>query len=108
MSITGSHIIVLVTVPENADCNKLASTLVREELAACVNILPLENSIFFWEGKVQSEREKLLMIKTKIEKFNKLVTRIKELHPYTVPEIIGVPIIVGNREYLKWVEDVVS
>lgn len=104
----GSYLTIFVTIPENFNYEELVTALVREGLAACVNVVPVEKSIFKWKGRIESEAEKLLIIKSKLEVFDKLVKRIKELHPYTVPEIIGVPIIVGNREYLEWLEEVVG
>ena len=101
-------IVVLITFPSQEDAQKIAAVLVDEQLAACVNLLPGVRSLFMWEGIRQEATEVLAMAKTSVERFESLVARVKSLHPYTVPEIIGLPIVEGNAAYLKWVADVVS
>ena len=81
----------------------IARALVEEGLSACVNIAPEVTSVFRWEGNLEREREALLIIKTQSEKMDQIVERIKGLHSYEVPEIIALPIIGGNEEYLNWV-----
>ncbi|MCX6678099.1 MAG: divalent-cation tolerance protein CutA [Methanothrix sp.] len=84
------------------EAEPLASALVEERLAACVNISPVR-SCYFWEGKLNCDEEVLLIIKTKKSQFEPLQKRILELHSYAVPEIIALPIIEGHQPYLDWV-----
>ena len=97
------YIVVYVTAPNIETAHKIAETLVEKRLAACVNIIPKINSIYWWEGKIERDEEVLLIIKSRREIFEKLSMAIKEIHPYNVPEIIALPIIKGNKEYLEWI-----
>jgi periplasmic divalent cation tolerance protein len=100
----GDHIIVLVTATSQEEAARIGTSLVDEHLAACVNILPEVRSLFFWEGKTRDEREALLIVKSGLPLMDRLVARVKELHSYTVPEIIALPIVAGSREYLDWMQ----
>ena len=82
--------------------SRIANALVEEKLAACVNRLSRMTSTYRWEGKVQSETEALLLIKTTQRLLDPLSKRIKELHPYEVPEVIALPIEGGSERYLAW------
>ena len=99
------YIIVLVTASSKEEANKIAQGLLEEKLAACVNILAGLESRFWWQGKIDSAQEVLLVIKTRKTLFNKLAKKVKSLHSYTVPEIIAIPIISGNKAYLDWIND---
>lgn len=92
--------VVLLTAPTK-DGRRLQQTLVKEHLAACVNLLPVA-SCYSWKGKVVNDREVLLLIKTRPALFARLKKRIQALHPYDVPEIIALPVRAGNTEYLQW------
>ncbi len=92
----------LCTVPEDK-AEDLAETLVREKLVACVNLLPVAKSIYFWEGKLEKHPEILLILKT--TKHEEAEHRIKELHPYSVPEILWFEVKSGNEDYLTWVSE---
>lgn len=96
------EIVVLITASSEEDAAKIARVLVDDRLAACVNILPGIRSIYFWDNKVQDERESLMICKTRQPLFEKIINRVKELHSYTVPEIIALPIAAGSAEYLGW------
>ena len=98
-------IVVLVTASSKEEANKIARGLLEEKLAACVNILAGLESRFWWQGKIDSAQEVLLVIKTRKTLFNKLAKKVKSLHSYTVPEIIALPIISGNKAYLDWIND---
>lgn len=100
-------IVVLVTVPNRSTATRLAQTLVKEKRAACVNIVPGLESHYIWEGKLERSRELLLIIKSTRRSYAALERRIKALHPYTVPEIIALPIQRGSAAYLKWLSDAV-
>jgi periplasmic divalent cation tolerance protein len=95
--------IVLCTVPDRETGEQIANALVTEQLAACVNIIPGITSVYRWEGAVQQEREVLLLIKTGQDSQEPLEQRIRELHPYELPEIIAVPIDTGQTDYIKWI-----
>ncbi len=97
--------VVFVTCSGKEEAEKISKTLVRKRLAACVNVVSTVKSFFWWEGKVDEAEEHLLIIKTGVEKMEKLIEKVKELHSYSVPEIISLPILEGNKEYLKWIED---
>lgn len=99
------YIVVLVTVPNQIKAKDIANHLILKKLAACVNIIPALYSFFWWEKKIDSAKELLLVIKTKKKLFPKLVKTVKSRHPYSVPEIIALPIICGNKEYLDWIDE---
>jgi periplasmic divalent cation tolerance protein len=99
------HIVVLVTVPTVSHAKKITNFLLKEKLVACVNIIPKVESFFWWEGKIDNAKELLLVIKTKKQLLNKLIKAVKSKHPYSVPEIIALPIIAGNKDYLEWIND---
>jgi periplasmic divalent cation tolerance protein len=97
-------IIVLITAGSEEEAHKIAKLLVNERKAACVNILPRVDSLFWWEGKIDSARESLLLVKTKASLFPEVVELVKKAHSYEVPEVIALPIIVGSEDYLKWLD----
>jgi periplasmic divalent cation tolerance protein len=98
-------IVVLVTCGSEEQATNIASSLVEERLAACVNIISPVRSIYRWEGKVWDEKEWLLIIKTQKTRFEALEKKVKSLHSYSVPEIIALPIVEGSASYLKWLEE---
>lgn len=101
-----SYMVVFVTVPNEDEAVKIAKTLVEEKLAGCVNILKDVRSIYSWQGKIEDDSELLMVIKTKTTLFKELEKRVKELHSYTVPEIIGIEINEGFKGYLDWLSEV--
>jgi periplasmic divalent cation tolerance protein len=96
-------IVVLCTCPDEAAAERIASALVGERLAACVNRVPGIASTYRWQGKVDRARECLLLIKTTSERFDALRERIVALHPYELPEVIAVDIALGHAPYLAWI-----
>lgn len=98
------HIVILVTASSKKEAQKIAAVLIKQKLAACVNLVGKVDSIFFWENKLQKAKEFLLVIKSTRAKFARIVKLIKSLHSYKVPEIIGLPIIVGDKPYLRWID----
>lgn len=101
--------VVLVTCANEREARRIARAVVEARLAACVNILPgAVESIYRWKGKVQSAREKLLIIKTSRARVAKLQAAVERLHSYDVPEFIALPIVAGARGYLDWLERSVS
>jgi periplasmic divalent cation tolerance protein len=101
-------IVVLVTCASEEEGLKIAQALVEERLAACINLLSPIRSIYRWEGKIWDEREWLLIIKTQKERFESIEKRVKSLHSYSVPEIIGLPIVEGSSSYLHWLEETIK
>ena len=101
-------LVVLCTCTEGAPATRLAQALVEEKLAACVNRLPGVISSFRWEGRVEEERETLLLIKSTEDRLEALTARITELHPYELPEVVAVPVLGGLDSYLDWLRDSVT
>lgn len=101
-------LVVLCSCPEGAPAARLAEALVAEGLAACVNRLPGMVSNFRWEGRLAQETETLLLLKTTQERLAALTARIRELHPYELPEVVAVPVLGGLEEYLDWIRASVS
>jgi periplasmic divalent cation tolerance protein len=97
------YVLVMTTLPADADASTFARTLVDARLAACVNLLGPMESIYRWEGRVDREQERQLLIKTSRDRLTALWDRVRELHPYDVPEFLVVPIVEGNAAYLRWV-----
>ncbi|MFN2577415.1 MAG: divalent-cation tolerance protein CutA [Pyrinomonadaceae bacterium] len=91
-----------MTAPSVEEATKIADTLVKTKLAACVQVLPEMQSIYSWEGEVQREREVLMLAKTTRAKFEGLESQVRALHSYETPEIIALPIVAGSEAYLKW------
>ncbi|MFZ0391689.1 MAG: divalent-cation tolerance protein CutA [Calditrichia bacterium] len=98
-------ILAFCTVPDLNTAEKIGEVLVEEKLAACCNIIPGLTSIYRWKEKVEKEPELLLIIKSVHSLLTSLEDRIKEMHPYEVPEIIAMPLMDGSNDYLKWVEE---
>jgi uncharacterized protein involved in tolerance to divalent cations/8-oxo-dGTP pyrophosphatase MutT (NUDIX family) len=101
-------IVVYVTAGSPAEGERIARALVEEQLAACVNRTAPIQSVYRWQGKVEESQEELLIIKTRRELFPALDRRIRELHSYAVPEIIALPVLEGNAEYLRWLREQVT
>ncbi len=99
------HILVLCTCPSQSEADAVATALLEERLAACVNRVPGIKSLYRWEGRVTHDDEILLLIKTTALRFEHLEQTIKKLHPHETPEIIAIPIIAGSAEYLRWIEE---
>jgi periplasmic divalent cation tolerance protein len=94
--------VCLVTTPSEEAAAKIARALVEESLAACVNIVPAVRSIYRWQGKIEDDAEALMVIKTRRARFPALEARVRELHSYTTPEIIALPLDAGSEPYLSW------
>jgi len=98
-------VIFYITTPAMAVAKRISCALVNEKLAACVSILPAVNSIFRWNGKVETAEENLLIGKTGANKIDAIKSRVAELHTYEVPEIIFTPIIDGYEPYINWINE---
>lgn len=102
---TMSHVVVLVTGPSAEEAERIGRALVEERLAACANLIPSISSTYWWKGKVEEASEALLVMKTRQDLLERLTARVRALHSYTVPEVIALPILGGNPDYLKWIDD---
>ena len=99
-----SFLLVLTTLPNHAQAEKLSRQILKERLAACVSSVKGVESFFWWQGKIDRAKEILLLVKTRASRFNRLRVFIEKHHPYSVPEILAVPIRKGNASYLKWLK----
>ena len=95
--------LIYITTANEREAKKIAEVLVREKLAACANIFPIE-SIYRWHGKIEKAKELVMIVKTKTKLVEKVIKRLKELHSYQVPCIISLPIEKGYKKYLKWID----
>src|ERR1700688_2805338 len=97
------YIIVLVTAKDKKEAEKISRGLLEAKLIACANIIEGVQSLFWWQGKIDSSNEVLLVLKTKKILFNKISTKVKSLHSYQTPEIIALPLVAGCKDYLDWI-----
>ncbi len=102
------YIVVLVTTKDVKEAKMIAQKLVGEKLVACANILKGIESVFWWDGKIDSSQEALLLLKSKKSCFKKIVKTVKGLHSYAVPEIIALPIAQGSKNYLEWINNCIG
>ena len=101
------YIIVLITTPSKEVGEQVANALLEKKLAACVNMLAPVNSLYTWEGATTHDEETLLVVKSRAELFQEhLVPVVQANHPYQVPEIIALPILMGSASYLAWIDEV--
>jgi periplasmic divalent cation tolerance protein len=99
------HIVIFVTTSNRKEAKRIAEGLLKNKLAACVNILDKIESFFWWQGKVDKAKEVLLIIKSRKEKLPRIIKLVKSIHSYQVPEIIAIPISGGYKPYLRWIDD---
>ncbi len=100
-------IVIFITTSTEEEARRLAALLLEQRKAACINIVPKVGSFFWWQGKVDSARESLLIIKTRASLLRQIIDLVKQVHSYKVPEIIAIPVIGGNEDYLEWINAVV-
>lgn len=100
-----NQLVVFCTCPDRKSAEDIATTLVQARLAACVNLVPDITSIYRWQDGVRQEPECLLLIKTTATRFEALRGRLRALHPYDIPEIVGLPISHGDPAYLQWLTE---
>jgi periplasmic divalent cation tolerance protein len=103
-----SEILVLTTTDSLDLAARIASALVEQKEAACVNIVPGIRSIYRWEGKICDDAELLLLIKSSADRFEAVRSRIRQFHTYEVPEVISLPIVGGDQSYLRWLNEQVK
>ena len=97
--------VALSTVGSAEEADRLARALVERRLAACVNVVPGVVSHYRWQGELQRDEERLLVIKTRAERIEALRDALRELHPYELPELVAFEISDGSPEYLKWLDE---
>ena len=101
------HIVLFITAADEEEARLISRVLLEQRKAACVNILPGASSVFWWQGKIDSAQESLLVVKTRATLITDIVQLVKQLHSNDVPEIIALPVIGGNKDYLEWIDEVV-
>ncbi len=99
-----SFIVIFITVPSIPVGKQVADALLEKKLAACVNIIPSIRSLYTWQGEKQDDEEALLVVKSRADLFSDgILPAVKAVHPYDVPEIIALPIMIGSQDYLDWI-----
>jgi periplasmic divalent cation tolerance protein len=98
------YLLVLTTVPDSEIGQIIAEKIIEERLAACVTLSAPSQSLYWWQEKITQEQERTLFIKTKKEAYPKLEAKIRQIHPFDVPEIIALPISAGDKDYLSWMD----
>ena len=102
------YIVVFITTNTAGEAQRIATLLLEQRQAACVNIIPEVDSRFWWEGELDSAQESLLVIKTRASRLPEIINLVKGVHSNTVPEIIALPIVGGNQDYLDWIDKEVA
>ena len=102
------RVVVLSTVGTDGDAVRIARALVERRLAACVNVVPGVRSVYRWKGRVEEDEERLLVIKTRRDRFEALREALVSLHPYELPEAIVLPVEAGHAPYLAWLDESVG
>lgn len=98
-------VIVLTTLPTKVETADFAKALIDDRLAACVSVHPEIKSFYMWESQIMEESEQQILIKTTANRIEELQSRVLDLHPYKVPELLVIPIIDGSESYLKWIKE---
>ena len=98
-------VVILITTSIDEEAERIANKLLTQRKAACVNIIPKVRSLFWWKGELDSADEAVLIVKTKASLVDQIVSLVREAHSYEVPEVIALPLIGGNRDYLNWMSD---
>ena len=97
-------VVIFITTTTAEEARRISEVLLNERKAACVNIVPTVSSFFWWQDKIESANENLLIVKTKAPLLNEVVKLVIENHSYEVPQVIALPIVGGNQDYLKWID----
>ena len=103
-----SYNIVFMTAGSREEAVKIVRVLLKEKLIACGNVVDSVSSFFWWHGKIEEEKEVLVVMKSSENLFKRLSERVKELHSYDVPEVLAVPVVDGSPLYLDWLKSVLS
>ena len=99
------NVVILITCANRREAKKIARDLVGQRLVACVNIVDKIKSIFWWQKRIDSASEVLLIAKSKRSLMSKIIRQVKSLHSYQVPEVIALPIVAGNKDYIDWINE---
>ena len=99
-------IVIFITTGTDGEARRVAEALLEQRKAACVNIVPTVTSLFWWEDRIDSDQESLLIVKSKASLLDEIVSLVKGIHSYDVPEVIALPIIGGSADYLHWIGEV--
>lgn len=97
------NVVIFITTGTDEEAHRIANMLLTQKKVACVNILPKVRSLFWWQDKLDSAQESLLIVKTRASLLSEIVSMVREVHSYDVPEVIALPIIGGNPDYLEWI-----
>ena len=103
-----NYIVVFITAKDSEEAQKIAKSLLKRRQVACVNIVPDVNSHFWWQDKLDTAQESLLVAKTREALLPDIIKSVRKIHSYSVPEIIALPIVGGNQEYLDWIDSEVT
>lgn len=98
------YALVYITTSSKEESKNIANKLVEEKLAACINIISSIESIYLWKGKIEEDKESLLIAKTKVNNIDMIIKRVKEIHSYETPAILAIPIIEGSKDYLNYLD----
>jgi len=98
-----ANVVIFITTGTDEEAHRIVNMLLNKRKVACVNILPKISSLFWWQDKLDSSQESLLMVKTRASLLSEIVSMVREVHSYDVPEVIALPIIGGNPDYLEWI-----
>ncbi len=103
-----SYIVLFITTANAEEAQQISRILLEQRKAACVNIISEIDSLFWWEDKLDSAHESLLIVKTKASLLSEIIKLVKKAHSYDVPEIIALPVVGGNQDYLEWIDSSVT
>ena len=103
-----SYILVFMTASSKSEAKKIVRSLLEEKLIACANMIDSVSSVFWWQENIKEEKEVLVIMKSHQELFNKVSTRIREVHSYDTPEILALSIVDGSSQYLEWMNKVLN
>ena len=102
------NIVIFVTAKDAVEAKIISDQLLEKKLIACANIVEGVQSVFWWQGKIDQAKETLIILKSKRSLFKKIVKTVKAYHSYEVPEVIALPIVDGNPDYLRWIDESVG
>jgi periplasmic divalent cation tolerance protein len=100
--------LIYITTSESSESKKIAKILLEERLVACTNIIPQITSLYLWKGEIEEDNESILIAKTKDDKVDQVIERVKELHSYETPCILQLEVKKASEEYLQWMENELS
>ena len=103
-----AYLTLFITVSGPEEAHKRAEVLIKQRKAACVNIVPRVSSLFWWQDNIDTAQESMLIVKTKASLLSEIIILVKEIHSYDMPEIIALPIVGGNQDYLAWIDEEVE